>query len=464
VRDPVDAIILYNRRFLGRYDAPLRQKLRRLRKGPFRFFRATFHLFARDMADGVLEPWRGSDPFGRTEVRLVGDIHSDNYGTFKAADGTIRYDVNDFDETATGGFDLDVRRAAVSLILAAGENAKRKGMSVSDATAVAERFVRTYVTTMLRFASEGGAAGFGYSNEERPDSGPVRRLLRRAAEADRRDFIKKRTDPDGKLKRTPDADPDAGTEDDPKAGFFELRPEHRRQAERLLADYVRRLPEPETAEERKRRTVFYRIEDICGRVAGGGSLGRLRYAVLLNGEGREDRRNSLLEFKEALPSPLDEVRGRTGGGGGGGGGGGERTRGRAAEVTAVQRAMQTVASRRLGFAVDGDASFQVRGAGPRDKDLESEGIGRDDLPSLAAVQAELLAKCHAKADDAGPPGTAPGLARLAIADALSGRQDTFVRRTTAFALAYAELVAADQHRLKKHWPDVARAWGLPPSD
>src|SRR5207302_1578393 len=75
------------------------------------------------------------------------------------------------------------------------------------------------------------------------------------------------------------------------------------QAVRLLEDYRKRMPEPPAAD-------YYEVEDVCGRVSGISSMGRLRYVVLLAGKGTEDGRNVLLEFKESHPSAYDVSRHR----------------------------------------------------------------------------------------------------------------------------------------------------------
>src|SRR5260221_14442392 len=89
-------------------------------ESPFTFFRGTFHLYARD----VLEGFWNKVPLllgGGPEMELVGDIHSENYGTYKGTDDRIHYDINDFDETTHGRFDFDVCRLATSLYLASRE-------------------------------------------------------------------------------------------------------------------------------------------------------------------------------------------------------------------------------------------------------------------------------------------------------------------------------------------------------
>src|SRR5947209_18801902 len=98
----------------------MRFKIARMADCPFAFFRGNFHLFARDLLQRDLI----SLPIlteGGTEMDLVGDIHSENYGTYKAADGLIHYDINDFDETTRGRFDVDVCRFAVNILLGAHE-------------------------------------------------------------------------------------------------------------------------------------------------------------------------------------------------------------------------------------------------------------------------------------------------------------------------------------------------------
>jgi len=98
-RDALAEIIRYNSRFIGDGRDPgwLRSKLDRLCASPFGFLRGTFHLFVADW------PIFGHDPLadGATQP-IVGDLHLENFGAYRAADSTIVFDVNDFDETGVG--------------------------------------------------------------------------------------------------------------------------------------------------------------------------------------------------------------------------------------------------------------------------------------------------------------------------------------------------------------------------
>ena len=54
----------------------------------------------------------------------MGDIHLENYGTWRDADGRLVWGVNDFDEAAEMPYALDLVRLATSAILAGGSSAK----------------------------------------------------------------------------------------------------------------------------------------------------------------------------------------------------------------------------------------------------------------------------------------------------------------------------------------------------
>jgi uncharacterized protein (DUF2252 family) len=426
-RDPIQEIIAFNSRFARRRPELMRKKIERLAASPFGFFRGTFHLFARDLLEGTLDPWRTAHPFTSVEIRLIGDIHTENYGTFKARDGLVHFDVNDFDETTTGGFDFDCKRAAASLFLAASQ----ESLSWIEAVKTVAEFLKSYCQQIADFAAQGGAAEFGYNERQLPEAKIVRKLISAAAAENRTEFIEARTKLIGHHRQLERSDK-----------FFELSEQERMQAERLLTDYVKNL-----GDAAKQVPGFYDSEDICGRVAGDGSLGRARYAVLLVGEGSREAKNVLLEFKESLPSAYDEYRGReteT-----------DARCNRAANVVAVCRTMQTASNRHLGYAVDHEQSFQIREIGPRDRRIEWKSPPpHDDVQDLARLYGALLAKCHAKADAA---EHAAGKACRSIAAALQGQVDVFIKRMTAFALAYSELVEDDYRRLCARRAEVENA-------
>src|SRR5712671_8108874 len=94
----------------------LRRKLDALASGPFSFLRGTFHLMATDL---VQERVPGSAP-SAPEALVVGDLHLENFGTFRGASGELCFDVTDFDHVGPGPLDLDLKRLCTSAMLLPG--------------------------------------------------------------------------------------------------------------------------------------------------------------------------------------------------------------------------------------------------------------------------------------------------------------------------------------------------------
>ncbi len=415
MRDPVDEFMKYNRPFVARGPELLRLKVARMAASPFAFFRGTFHLFARDMLDKQMEPLPALSTDG-AELDLVGDIHSENYGTFKAADGKVHYDVNDFDETTRGRFSFDVARLATSLFLAA-----REVVTVLDQTVpVVVTFLTTYAAEVQRLLKKGGSVDVS----EASPSGvrAVDEFVSEKAALKRPPFIERLTETDGKRRRFV-----RGRQ------YYNLPDDQAAQARRLLDDFRKRPEAPQGSDD------FYAVQDVVGRVAGIGSMGRYRYAVLLAGKGSAEARNVILEFKESLPSAYDTARGRETGS--------DALPGRAGRVIAVQRRSQASPGTYLGVAQDGGRSFQAREIGPATDRIEFKKLATGaHVAEVAAVQARILARIHARAvaDAVGP--TNP-LAELENAD-------VFGQRLLAFALAYADLAARDYQVFVGHRAEI----------
>jgi uncharacterized protein (DUF2252 family) len=412
MRDAIAEFIGYNRPFARRNPELVRYKIARMAGSPFAFFRGTFHLFARDILDRVFDPLM--PPAGdRAELDLVGDIHNENFGTFQAADGVVHFDINDFDETTQGRFDFDVRRLAVSQMLAARE----RGDRLEDAVQGALAFVRAYSEATRRLLKKGKDLDWDVSENKPANCAALDDLIRTNAAARRGAFIDRLTEYDKgrrRLKRS--------------AQYFNVPVGEFDQALELLEDYRKRRKEQVPKG-------FYDVEDVAGRVSGIGSMGRLRYAVLLAGKGSRDARNVLLEFKEARPSAYDLYRQRQTDD--------TALQGRAERVITVQTKSQAASPSRLGCAVTGSQSFQVRELRPQDGRLDSKGLkNAAEFQEVARVQAAILARTHARA--AGR-ALGPSNPLAEIADA-----DKFCQQILAFALAYAELTVQDWTRFVAH--------------
>jgi uncharacterized protein (DUF2252 family) len=406
MRDPIREFQKYNRPFVLRHPELIRTKIDRMADSPFGFFRGSFHLFARDWIEGSLPAVaEGGDSPHISD--MVGDVHNENYGTFKGWDDALHYDLNDFDETTQGPLALDLCRLATSTLLLAldrGDSLERAVPSVMSCSAA-------YTQTLLATPGDPAAPD---RDDLAEHCAATDELLAVARAAKRPAFIQKLTDElkgGRRLKRSP--------------RYFELPTEERALAMRLLEDYRKRMP-PAPNDH------FYDVQDICGRIAGNGSMGRLRYAVLVNGKGNTEARNVLLEFKEAYPSGYDLCLGRRPDE--------EALCRRAEQVITMQRRSQRASNRHLGYALNGSQSFQVREIGPYEQRVDHRALkSTTRFEELAAVQGRILARIHRAALFRASAGSKP----------LAGMDGAYQQRVLAFALAYADIVRKDWEEFVK---------------
>ena len=93
----------------------LKLKHQRMAEGVFPFLRATFYRWA--------QLWPGTCPelANAPTVLGVGDLHVENFGTWRDSEGRLIWGVNDFDEVCKIPYPVDLVRLAVSSFLATRE-------------------------------------------------------------------------------------------------------------------------------------------------------------------------------------------------------------------------------------------------------------------------------------------------------------------------------------------------------
>ncbi|PWT76661.1 MAG: DUF2252 domain-containing protein [Bacteroidetes bacterium] len=120
-RVPADRPSVVNMIGLSNYDrvpelVPVRHA--RMSASPFVFYRATASLMARDLShtqsSGIV-------------TQVCGDCHLMNFGGFATPERHLILDINDFDETIPGNWEWDLKRLAVSFVLAAREKKLNNG-------------------------------------------------------------------------------------------------------------------------------------------------------------------------------------------------------------------------------------------------------------------------------------------------------------------------------------------------
>jgi uncharacterized protein (DUF2252 family) len=338
--DVAKAILAYNR---GRDPQRLRRKFELLRRDPFSFFRGTCHLYYAALP---------RDPvFTRAPAALVcGDLHLENFGTYKGDNRLTYFDLNDFDEAALAPFTCELVRFVSSVQVAA----KHLGLSSRQATGLSCTFIETY----RHMISDGKPRWIERSTAD----GMVKELLGSLEERTRRDLLDARTERTKSARRLRIDDHHA----------LALAPADRDRIKALLKCCAAVADNP----------AFYRVLDAARRVAGNGSLGVERYVLLVEGKGSPDG-NYLLDLKIAVPSALaPAVRIAQ-----------PRWACEAQRVVAIQRIVQAISPALLHTIADGGSSYVLKELQPiADRlDLESWHGRLARLESVVKTMAQVVA-------------------------------------------------------------------------
>ncbi len=396
-RDVIDRIRAFNQ---GRDPAGLERKYEAMRSSPLGFLRGTAHLFYDEMP-------RAPVVVDAPAAWISGDLHLQNFGTYKGDNRQVYFDVDDFDEGALAPCTWDVLRLSTSLLVVG----RALGLGGRERRRVAKSLVEAYAAAL-----EHGKARWV---ERETAEGLVRTLFDRARLRRRRQLLDGRTVVSGARRR-------------------------------LRTDGKRALPA--TPAERKRVMAFMRrfaqergdrgLEplDVARRIAGTGSLGLERYVILVRGRGSSEG-NLLLDLKLQPPSPLRAhltlPQPRWGS--------------EAERVVEVQRRAQAIAPAFLAAVRLGKEPFVLKEVQPSaDKvDLERWRGRRGDLDGLARTLGEVAAWSHLRSG--GRQGSATADRYIAFGARAGWRRDL---------LALAREMAAGA---EENWRTFRRAGPLYPS-
>jgi len=391
-------ILEHNRQFRETNSTDLVTKIARMKEHVFPFYRATAHLFYRDMAALPSSPYTNAQT-GR--CWLAGDAHLANFSAMRDAAGTEVFGVSDFDEAYLGQYLWDLRRLAVSLLLADYAN----DISLPERRAAIAAMATAYLACMADFKGSSDELKFRLTADN--TSGLVQKSIKKAAKADRQEFLAKFKGPD--TRPVADAIRDA--------------------VAAAMPDYVSSI-----ALASRKAVAFYQVLDVRQRLgAGMGSLGKLRYYALLQGT---DDGNVMLELKQAIPSAVALASPGALPPSSYGGHEGQR-------IARAQQAMQLNADLLTGYATIAGMPFHVHEKAPTDKDFKYDDIATDaELNKAAATLGMALASAHALADQDHDAQLIKVSIDKQITDAVTSRSG-FIAELTAFAGDYAAKVRLD---------------------
>jgi uncharacterized protein (DUF2252 family) len=260
--DVVNSIAAFN---AGREAERLQLKYRKMRRSAFAFLRGSCHLFyARLPSSSVF----ASAPL----VWACGDLHLENFGSYKADDRLVYFDINDFDESALAPASWDVVRMLSSIDVAVTD----MGLKRKDVLSLTATFLNAYMAAL--------AHGKALWVERDNAHGLLGDLLNGLRQRSRPVFLDDRA-PRGAGKGARRQLCIDGHRALPASAAQDL------QVKGFMQDFAKSQPQPE----------FFNVLDVARRVAGTGSLGMQRFVVLVQGKGTPDG-NYLLDLKEATPS------------------------------------------------------------------------------------------------------------------------------------------------------------------
>jgi uncharacterized protein (DUF2252 family) len=398
MRSAVEHIIRFNRSF--QHEPSLKTKLEKMSASPFAFFRGTFHLFARDILVGAFRKWPCLSPAGP----IIGDLHTENFGTFRAISREIVYDINDFDETTSGSYEYDLRRLATSLLLASMDN----GHSLGASAVAAESCIQGYLHALVRLGKLKTRTDF----ENLKDRHEVRNVLVTAGERSRVEMMDR-----------------IAVESAPGRFVFRSTPNYLSTSEKERGRILAALPEylnnclaPEGAHPQRDK-----FQDAAFRIAGCGSLGRTRYAILLS-KGEPEvclETLRLIEWKDALDSSLDVDKPKS-------------SKNRARDVVSAAAGFQLFPKRYLGYTTLAGQPMQAREIGANDMRFQPKQFSDPDrLQHASRIFGEITARDHLL-QTIGKTGPRE------ITQLLHGSaEERWVKRMVAFAVAYSDRTLDD---------------------
>lgn len=262
----------------------------RMAGDPVAFVRGTLPLYRHDVRDGT--SYAGASRFALEHplVPSLGDPHPENFGTLRAADGSLALEPNDFDAADRAPYLWDIRRLAAGMALAAARSnegdASGRATVAAEKRAIARRVAAGYVRAL-----DGILAGAPRLRVSEPGDNPILvDLFRRSKrDLDARAELTAMTTLEGGTRRLKRGVVDP---EDPQSVLAELPGAARDAISGALARYRTTLLTPPNGE-------YFTVLDVARKFGSGvASWPRVRVLALVRGPSDAPEDDVLLELKE----------------------------------------------------------------------------------------------------------------------------------------------------------------------
>lgn len=375
----------------------------RMLQSPFTFYRGSAGLMAWDLS---------TLPSTKTPVQACGDCHLLNFGAFATPERNIVFDINDFDETLPAPWEWDLKRLAVSFVLAARDN----GLKSKYESAAAAAVVRSYRENISEFARM-SILDIWYHKIDW--SKVIERTTDEDLQKERKMRLKQavqRTIQDYYFpKLTEQINGGYKIKDTPPIIYHKSSEDGKAFDKRVIG--ALKLYRDSLQDDKQRLFDRYKLADVAIKVVGIGSVGTMCAVALMLAPDDEPL---FLQIKEARASVLEAYLGKS------------SFENHGQRVVAGQRIVQSASDIFLGWtSFDNGKHFYIRQLRDTKVKPEPELWEGPQLVESAEVMGAVLAKAHARSGDA------------AVIKGYLGTRDTFDQAIVDFALPYADQTEKD---------------------
>lgn len=406
-------IYQYNHPFASQLPQELATKMQKMAVNPFAFYRGTAHIFYSDMQT---LPSSGFVNSSTSAIWLEGDMHMQNLGGLRDSNGNNVFDTTDFDEGYLGPYVWDLRRMAVSILLAAKQN----GLSSSDAQDVVRNFLDTYLNKMSDF--KGTNDELSYRLESSNTNGVVKDLIQSTAGDSRSSLLNKYTQINSSSNRVFQTTSELQAVSSSTYSAITT----------AMSSYITSIPS-----SKRYSNSYYTLKDIRLKLGSGtGSLGRYRYYLLIQGSSSANDDDVILEMKQetssavaiAVPGLLpSSVYGNQEG----------------ARVTIATKAMLSNTDVLVGYTTVNSIPFMVREKSPYQEDFEYTLLTtKSKFLDAMGYAGKIVAKNHAISDQDYDASIVSYSVDKQVTDLVTNKS-AFKDEIVSFALNYATQVEYD---------------------
>ena len=273
----------YNHPFAATDATDLATKMSVMSTSAYNFYRGTDHIFYQDMLTLPSSSYATSQT-GYTW--LGGDTHLGNFGAQRDSNGTAVFSVSDFDEGYLGQYVWDLRRLAVSMILAGREN----GISDSNITTAINTMIGAYVSQMSDF--KGSSAELSFQLVKSNTTGIVDDTITDADNGTRSSLLAKYTQVVGGVRSFQNL-----------SNLVAVTSTTYNNISAGMTDYINSI-----SSSKRYAASYYTVKDIHQKMGSGvGSLGKLRYYILIEGPSSGTSDDVILEMKQEAESVVAEA-------------------------------------------------------------------------------------------------------------------------------------------------------------